>query len=156
MKKIILFSVIGIVLCAVFLGNFVFRLETASWQTVSLDDTITVKLPEHWQLVEEGGLIYVLNENEEPVMIESYRGRELSSNKYVSDYYCNNYWKQVHVNDSVEYGIVTVIHADEFKELWYLDLYFDEKDNLFVVWDTSVNERTVANIAKTYYDSDWN
>ena len=157
MKKVVLFLVSLLMLTMVFAcdkGDIPYD----NWKRIEINDCGSIEIPSEWSYFYEDGKLYIVDENAEPVMIQSdnYKVYEGDSNKFYSNYKkIESVYNEGFSNSSM-YEISKFSLDDKEVELRSINLcVFSgdallDKDVNLIVWKTDIGEKVVKKIAKSY------
>ena len=124
------------------------------WQVIDLGYSCgTLKIPPTWQYTFENELVYILDEESNPVMIEYKYSEDIISNKYYSNIVCDGFVTSACTSNGTVYGLYRIIHNGETKEIQYLDVGYGENMKTFFVWDLSLTEKDLISVAETFVAS---
>lgn len=127
--------------------------EQADWQKVDLGACGEMKIPGQWQYYTQDDILYMLDENSEPVMIECETHEFYmfgTSNKIFSDFRYENFVSSAGLSNSAIYGKEGIIHQGVEKEVLYLTVGVGNNEKHFIVWDETLSEEELEEIAQTY------
>lgn len=141
--KRILFTLLVFVLCVMLTGCFT---SYICWQNVELYSNITLRMPMGWSSFVEEGLIYILNENSEPVMIEFKEVGVSESNKYYKDFVYEDFITSNVNSNGVIYGKAMIRYENNCLQLDYM--FCNGID--FIVWDKTLPQDVLVKISKSY------
>jgi hypothetical protein len=127
------------------------------WKTIHVDSCGTVKLPSEWLVYEKDGLLYVVDEEENPIMIQSksYAGikdddmGQTEANEYFQEVTCVKTLSSAYYSNSAGYGVVLVEKNGVQSEQLFLDLGAYPYVQM-IIWDDTVDEKLVKKIAKSF------
>lgn len=148
MKKAVIWIIIFSALCGCFYGC---APKHEDWQVIELGNCGTIKIPPEWQCFTEDGLIYILDEELNPIMIERAPFCDPQSNKYYSNFFYTDSVATASFSNSTICGEMIVVHEGYEKEMLFLttngpNLTWKE----FIVWDESLSMDELKEIAKTF------
>ena len=141
--KRILFTLLVFVLCVMLTGCFT---SYIGWQNVELYSNITLRMPMGWSSFVEEDLIYILNENSEPVMIEFKEVGVSESNKYYKDFVYEDFITSNVNSNGVIYGKAKIRYENNCLQLDYM--FCNGID--FIVWDKTLPQDVLVKISKSY------
>lgn len=152
MKKTLIFTLI---LCIVLFAVGCSRASTRHWQTIYLPECGTLKIPEDWRMFEKDDRIYIVDADDQPVMIQvlSWCGIDddqqgvAESNAYFEDVIPMKCLSSAVFSNSAAYGEVLVSCENIQSTKLFLDLPPSE---MFIVWDETVDLDMLRTIAKTF------
>ena len=152
MKKVLFFF---LTLSIVFSTVGCSRASTRHWQTIYLPECGTLKIPEDWRMFEKDDRIYIVDADDQPVMIQvlSWCGIEdgeqgiAESNAYFEDVIPMKCLSSAVFSNSAAYGEVLVSCENIQSTKLFLDLPPSE---MFIVWDETVDMEMLITIAKTF------
>lgn len=127
------------------------------WQTVTIDSCGTVKLPSDWVVYEKDGLLYVVDEEQTPIMIQSnsYAGiedgdeGETEANDYYKEVKCIKTLSSAYFSNSAGFGTVLVEKDGIQSEQLFLELGAVPYVQM-IIWDDTVDEKLVKKIALSF------
>ena len=118
------------------------------WQTVDIDYCGSIKIPENWSPFSEDGVLYILDENGTPAMIQcqTYQTGRVESNKYYKDYkFLENDFNEVFSN-SAQY--VTAYFLCDNKKFLIRIIHLINVD--FAVWNSDIEDSVIRDIAESF------
>ena len=132
-----------------------------NWKTISFGDYGKIKIPEEWSMYHDGEFYYILNEKDEPMLVQT-----SSIPDYYEDVpvgpekndYCNALIrKKVTFNATnslgMAYGILEIDRDGYISSNYYLDFPKPEGEREFfflIFWDENVEEDYVLKFVKSY------
>ena len=118
-----------------------------------------MKIPEEWRMFGKDGRFYIVDVEDRPIMIQTYSyycwfdydvdQGETESNEYYEDVTYIEYIASVTISNGATYGEVLVEHENERTPRYYLHLGY-EKVVYLVIWDETMDEEMLADIADTF------
>ena len=157
MKKVVLLLVSLLMLTMVFAcdkGDIPYD----NWKRIEINDCGSIEIPSEWSYFYEDGKLYIVDENAEPVMIQSDNRKvyEGDSNKFYGNYKKIELIDGENYSNSSTYEISKFLLDDKEVELQSINLYvlsrgsLLDKDVNLIVWKTDIGEKVVKKIAKSY------
>lgn len=157
MKKVVLLLISLLMLTMVFAcdkGDIPYD----NWKRIEINDCGSIEIPSEWSYFYEDGKLYIVDENAEPVMIQSdnYKVYEGDSNKFYGNYKKIELIDGENYSNSAKYEISKFLLDDKEVELQSINLYvlsrgsLLDKDVNLIVWKTDIGEKVVKKIAKSY------
>lgn len=157
MKKVVLLLVSLLMLTMVFAcdkGDIPYD----DWKRIEINDCGSIEIPSEWSYFYEDGKLYIVDENAEPVMIQSDNRKvyEGDSNKFYGNYKKIELIDGENYSNSSTYEISKFLLDDKEVELQSINLYvlsrgsLLDKDVNLIVWKTDIGEKVVKKIAKSY------
>ena len=158
MKKVVLFLVSLLMLTMVFAcdkGDIPYD----NWKRIEINDCGSIEIPSEWSYFYEDGKLYIVDENAEPVMIQSDNRKvyEGDSNKFYGNYKKIELIDGENYSNSSTYEVFKFLLDDKEVELQNIKLFVDpdeetllDKDVNLIVWKTDIGEKVVKKIAKSF------
>lgn len=150
MRKIISIFAFLAVLCGCLLGC---ENKQVDWQKIDLGVCGEINIPNQWKYYTQNDILYVLDENSKPVMIEcETHGFYMlgTSNNMFSDFRYGGFVSSTGLSNSAIYGKEVIIHQGIKKEMLYLTLGIENDTKHLIVWDETLSEEELREIAETY------
>lgn len=148
-RRIFLIGILAaICICLLGCGN-----GQADWQKVELGACGEMKIPGQWQYYTQDDILYILDENGEPVMIECQpHGFYMfgTSNAFFTDFRHEALVSSTGLSNSAICGKEVIVHQGAEKEVLYLDVGIENNTKHFIVWDETLTEEELEEIAQTY------
>ena len=127
------------------------------WNTISLDCCGTLKTPEGWMVYEKDGLIYIVDGNKKPMMIETHSYSGPGENEQgiceTNDYYKNitnlRTVSSFALSNGAVYGEVLMKCGETQTYNYYLEIGYG-RSVLMIFWDKTINEDMVKKIASSF------
>lgn len=127
------------------------------WNTLTIDSCGTIRVPQEWTSYEKDGLLYILDKNQSPIMIEthSYSGFEeneqgtMESNDFYENLVSSRTLSSSVLSNGAIYGEVLMQCGEAKTQNYYLELGYDQRI-LLVVWDNTIDENTIKKIAASF------
>ena len=138
-------------LCLVIFSLTACASDTDDWQKVILNCG-TMKVPEEWIVVREDEILYIYDEDWNPIMIEVYPtyGFGSKTNKHYKDYVFVDTVTSACYSNSAIFGSCLISYHGETSEKLYIYLNYGEEQTEFIIWDESITVDMQKKIAKTY------
>ena len=134
-------------------------LYTWSWKTVEISHGGTIRIPTEWTLLEQDGLIYVVDENKTLLMFESTHYMDIDpepfpmNNAFIQDItYLENTFNCCYGNGAV-YGRILTEEKGVQTQRYYLEIGYDRQVFL-VAYNDRFDEKMMVAIAKTFAATD--
>ena len=124
-----------------------------AWQEVDLGTCGGMKIPTAWQYYTEDDILYIVDENDEPIMIECETHDFYmfgTSNKFFSDFRHEALVSSTGLSNGAIYGKEVIVYQDMEKEVLYLHVGYDNDERYFIVWDDALSIEEMEEIASTY------
>lgn len=118
------------------------------WQTVDMDYCGSIKIPEKWSSFSEDGVLYILDENGSPAMIQcrTYQTGRAESNKYYKDYkFLELKFSEVFSN-SAQYVTAYFLYDNKRSLMRIISL----NNVYFAVWNSDIEDSVIKDIAKSF------
>jgi len=135
------------------------KYDYSDWKTIKFKKEGTVMIPNDWEYYEEDGLLYIVDKNGLPIMIETHSypavgeyANEIGdeeSNKFFRNYTDLYRLESCGLSNSSFYGKDLVMKDKKVMEKYVLGFGIDESID-FIVWDERINEKFVKKIATSY------
>lgn len=127
------------------------------WEDVIIYGSGSISMPSDWRCFEEQGYTYIVDNNNIPMMIQSYSFAgiedgsegEAESNKYAENFQSIKVLTSTGLSNGATYGKMLVSCNGNNYERFYIDITV-EVPMQFIVWSDSIDEKMVKNIAKSY------
>lgn len=129
------------------------------WKKIEIDDCGILAIPSDWIFFEEDGYYYITDQNDVPIMIQTYSNvvdtdmdkinSVTESNKYYDDVKEIKSVRSEVLSNGVCYGVSLMRRDGKDSERYMLELYND-KTVVFVVWSDTVTEELLVKIAKSF------
>ena len=142
------------------LGSICGMYNYSKWKTIYIEDCGKLKIPEEWSYFVEEDKVYIIDEEQKPVMIEtfSYPGPsdwehgEMDENKYYSEIVslvCLQ--SQVFSNSAVCGTYLMEVDGEKTKK-YFLSLENEDSTviNDLIVWDPTIDLKQVKKIAQSF------
>lgn len=128
------------------------------WKEIAIHDLGTIKIPKEWTSYEENNLIYIIDENKSPVMIQtnSVCGYEddsgiQESNRFYKDVMAMKTIESTLFSNSAIFGTILVSHDSVESEKLFIDLYGGDTEYIsFIIWDENYDKDFAKKVAKSY------
>lgn len=151
MKKILTFI---LTLCGTLVILGCSHSPTDSWKTICIPECGTLKVPEDWYMFEKDDLIYIVDADDHPIMIEthSYCGIDdgqqgpTESNAYFKNITPMKYLSSAILSNSASYGELLVSYEGTQSSKLFLSADLIK----FIVWDETVDMEMLLKIAETF------
>ena len=139
-------------LCAVLVFMLVILCGCSSkydgWQTVAIDYCGSIKIPENWSSFSEDGVLYILDENGTPAMIQcrTYQTGQAESNKYYKDYKFLELEFSEGFSNSAQYATAYFLYDNKKFLIRIISL----NNVYFAVWNSDIEDSVVRDIAESF------
>lgn len=127
-----------------------------NWKSIQFDDCGSLKIPQEWNVSENGGYIYVLNSELKPVMIQSFSYSGFDDNQEGksedNDFYTVQNLKTVSsqvLSNGAVFGEAILLKNGIQIERLFIEIGY-ERRILFIVWDDEINLDYLKRIANTF------
>ena len=128
------------------------------WQTIHIEDCGKLKIPEECSYFVEDDKVYIVDEEQNPVMIEtfSYPGTyewehgEMDENKYYSEIVSLECLQSEGFSNSAIYGTYLMEVNGEKTEKYFISLPNENEDLDLIVWDPTIDLKQVKKIARSF------
>ncbi|MBR6676356.1 MAG: hypothetical protein IKL24_03390 [Clostridia bacterium] len=156
MKKLIRFGCLLIVV-ALLSGCSLINSATKDWQTFNLENCGSIKLPVGWSITESDKYIYVWDDAQNLVMMQSYSDCGISETDPEGDQETNDYYtvqtlrflsSEVFSNGAIIGKVESIIDEKQCEKL-YLKIGYDT-EIFFVVYSDEIDYDQLKVIAKTF------
>lgn len=121
------------------------------WQTIAMNNCGTMKIPANWTYFVEDGVMYILNDKNEPAMISYDVSKESNSNRYIKDFQLIEWISNEVLSNEPMLGRAKYRHGDDEIVRYFLNLTTNSDDDVeFIVWDEEITKEMLVAIAKTF------
>ena len=133
------------------------------WNKIEISGCGSIEIPDKWSHFYEDGMLYIIDENAEPVIIQcdNYKIYEGDSNKFYSNYRKIECVYSESFSNSSSYEISKFLFDNKEVELPIIGLYVESDETLdedvaldksvnLIVWKTDIGEKMIKKIAKSY------
>ena len=156
---IVRYSVLIVLIIVLLAGGIIILFdngEVEGWQTISLPQAGTMQIPPEWHCYEENDYVYIVDENDTLIMFQDFDTEEgdseiAESYKFLKDIKYHDFVEDIGsgFSNGASYGKMLISCEGTEYEKYYIQIV-DDKFIKLIVWTDSIDEETVAKIAKTY------
>lgn len=130
------------------------------WNDLAIDSCGTLKIPPNWQTYIVDDLLYIVDENKKPVMIQTHSHAgiedgdfgEVESNAFFEEVRCLKFVSGEVFSNGAFYGRVTVEKNGMQSQQYILEFEGATRVSI-VVWDDTIEDELVKKIAKSFVSS---
>ena len=109
----------------------------SGWQTVDIPISCTIKVPPEWEHYEENGIVYFVDKDQNPIMIQ--KDEEESSNKFFNTIEYVKTLNSVGLSIGIAYGKARISINDQECERYFLKTYSLHGYILLIVYDETID-----------------
>ncbi len=125
--------------------------DTKNWQTISIEDSGTIRIPNNWSCSKEENIIYIVDENLELIMVSYDKSKELNSNRYIDGFKLVEWKSNEVLSNEAMCGRAEYLINNELEKHYFLNLTTAHDTSIeFVVIDQKLSYEQLIKIAKTF------